>query len=90
MSAVYSSYFLLPFNLDSFEFQKCETEQATFSALGDVLHYLLIALKLCCNYLVPGDSHFMVDIVWMLLLGFIDLQACLHKNLQERKGGFSS
>lgn len=54
------------------------------SALWVFLHDLLVALKLGCNDLVPGDGHVMVDIGWMLLLGFIDLQAGLCHKLQER------
>lgn len=56
-------------------------EQATFPALPIVLHYFLIALKLGCNDLVPGDTQVVVHIVWMLLLCLVDVQASFHKHL---------
>lgn len=58
-----------------------KTEQATFSAVLIVLHYFLIALKLRCNDLVPGDAEVVVHIVWMLLLRPVDFQASFHKHL---------
>lgn len=58
-----------------------KTEHATFPAVPIVLHYFLIALKLCCNDLVPGDAEVVVHIVWMLLLCLVDFQASFHKHL---------
>jgi len=64
-----------------------ETSRATLPFLGLVFHYLLIALELCRDDLVPGEFDLVVDVDRMLLLvGFVQLQARLHENLQRKKG----
>lgn len=61
-------------------------KKSTFSALRNVFHDLLIAFKLRRNYLVSGDSQFVVDVVRMLrLLRFIDLQTRHYENLPGSK-----
>ena len=56
-------------------------QHPTKLVVAAVLHDLLITLKLCSHYLVPGDTDVMVDVLWMLLLGVVHPGACLHIDL---------
>lgn len=50
-----------------------------------VFYKLLVALKLCRHYLIPGEAHLTVHMGSLLLMASIGLWTCHNKHLGEKQ-----